>query len=92
MNSMHYSREMVIGQLAQHHQRATYGAVGGVVGLPAQSVMYRQPKSHQNSFVVSSRYHLPTSYLPQELHPNLQSRSMVIASADDLRAWLREHE
>jgi len=31
--------DSIVAVLARHAQRATYGAVGGVVGLPARSVM-----------------------------------------------------
>jgi hypothetical protein len=45
----------VVSLLCEHSQRATYGAVGGLVGLPARSVMFGQPKTPTNSFVVSKK-------------------------------------
>lgn len=75
----------------RHLQRATYAAVGGVVGLPAQSVMQGRPKTAMNSWVVSKRTHLPTGYAALECHPRLTSNPRVIQAPDELRAWLDRH-
>jgi len=80
---------VLIAALERNAQRATYGAVGAFVGLPAQSVMSGQPKSHRNSWVVSSRSHLPTGYSQTERHPRLQERPNVISTSAGLAAWLK---
>ena len=81
----------VLVALDRHLQRATYAAVGGVVGLPARSVMLGQAKSAMNSWVVSKKKHLPTGYAVLECHPRLTTLSHVINSPDELRVWLNGH-
>lgn len=80
----------VVELLDRHAQRATYGAVGGVIGLPALSVMKGQPKTHRNSWVVSARHLTPTGYDESERDPRLFSRSAVLRTPEALSAWLRE--
>jgi hypothetical protein len=81
----------ILAALGRHFQRATYAAVGGVVGLPAQSVMQGRPKALVNSWVVSKRTHMPTGYSPAQCHPKLISNPYVIQSRDELSAWLDGH-
>ncbi len=78
----------VLSALDRRHQRATYAAVGGVVGLPAQSVMQGRQKATINSWVVSKKRHLPTGYAAGGCHPKLNSNPYVIENADELQAWL----
>jgi len=82
--------DQIIEQLARHRQRATYGALAGVVGGLARSVMGRHPRTQRNSWVVSASTGLPTAYLPQDIDLQLLSRSHVITSADELRQWLEQ--
>jgi hypothetical protein len=81
----------ILAALDRHLQRATYAAVGGVVGLPAQSVMFGRPKTALNSWVVSKKKHLPTGYEAVECHGRLTTNSRVIHSPDELRVWLDGH-
>lgn len=77
--------------LDRHHQRATYAAVGGLIGLPAQSVMQGRAKSTLNSWVVSKDRSLPTGYLTGDCHPRLTASAHVIQTAAELQAWLDTH-
>ena len=81
----------VVELLDLYGQRATYGAVGGVVGRPAQSVMQGQPKTHRNSWVVSATHLTPTGYDEAERDPRLFSRNTVLRTPEALAAWLRSH-
>jgi hypothetical protein len=81
----------VLAALDRGRQRATYAAVGGVVGLPAQSVMQGQPKTAMNSWVVSKDKQVPTGYAASEYHPHLTASAKVIETAQELRAWLVTH-
>ena len=45
--------DAIIEHLARHRQRATYGALAGLVGGVARSVMGRHPRTPRNSWVVS---------------------------------------
>ena len=91
MNAKKWQLQSVVSLLSKHAQRATYGAVGGLVGLPPRSVMSGRAKNPSNSFVVSAKTGMPTGHAQAERHPALVSRSSVIASAAALAAWLREH-
>jgi hypothetical protein len=83
--------ERLLSSLDRHRQRATYGAVGGVIGLPARSVMSGRPKTPRNSWVVAKENGLPTGYSPSEVHISLLSNHRVIASPDELAAWWGEN-
>ncbi|HEU4665751.1 MAG TPA: hypothetical protein VFS55_17110 [Dokdonella sp.] len=85
----HRHLEAIVELLAKHAQRATYGAVGGVVGLPARSLMSGRPRSRANSFVVAASTGKPTGYAPTEYDPALESRAEIIATPESLTRWLR---
>ena len=89
MTAKRHNLTEVVAKLAQHSQRATYGAVGALVGLPAQSVMQGQSKCPQNSWVVSKRTGGPTGYDPSECAPGLIDGPPAIAKGAELAAWLR---
>lgn len=84
--------DAVIEVLARHSQRATYGAVGGLIGFPAQSVMSGKPKTPRNSWVVSKATGRPTGYLASETHPALEQNPDVISTPEALAAWLGSHK
>ena len=81
----------IIEMLSKHRQRATYGAVGGVVGKPARSVMSGQPKCIQNSWVVSAKTGRPTGYFKHETDSHLEASSIIV-TPEELADWLRTHE
>ena len=89
MNTASITIDQIIEQLARHRQRATYGAVAGVVRRLPRSVMSGRPKTQENSWVVSASAGLPTGYGEQEMHPDLQSRSRIFSTTEELLAWLR---
>ena len=91
MNSDRYPLESIVATLSNHSQRATYGAVGRLVGLPARSVMSGRPKTMENSWVVSAKTKKPTGYLAHEIHPSLELRPSVVSSPEQLAEWLRAH-
>ena len=70
--------------------RATYGAVGGVIGIPAQSVgKYLGNIRPKASWVVRKKDGLPTGYSEQQFHSRLRDRSHVIVDGDELRVKLQ---
>ncbi len=83
-------REDVIALLAAHRQRATYGALAGVLGRPAIGVMSGLPKTAINSWVVSASTGLPTGYGDGEIDPALGAGDAVISDSGALLDWLRE--
>lgn len=82
---------MVVATLERYSQRATYGAVGGIVGLPARSVMQGEAKNHRNSWVVSIRKGEPSGYSEKDWAPLLKANSEIIQSRIRLATWLKEH-
>lgn len=82
--------DSIVALLAKYAQRATYGAVGGGVGLPARSVMSGCARTPANSFVVSAKDGMPTGYVGSECDPALKSRAVVIDTATALTRWLGE--
>jgi hypothetical protein len=85
--------ERIVDFLNDQQIRATYAAVGGAIGFPAQSVGRllggRQPRA---SWVVAKKTRRPTGYTASQMHAALQE-SEVILTANDLRrrmsAWDR---
>jgi hypothetical protein len=57
--------------LARRGRHATYGAVGGVLGVPAQSVMTGHVKNPLHSRVVAKGTRLPTGYATDETDPDV---------------------
>ena len=79
----------IIAKLASYKQRATYGALAGIVGGLPRSVMSGMPKTVENSWIVTASNGLPTGYALHERAPELLSRDHVIKTPDALLAWLR---
>lgn len=88
MRTTAWTLDEVIALLARHHQRATYGAVAGVVDRPPAFLMGGLPRDHRNSWVVNQETHLPTGYTPEQMDPALFERSEVITIAAALSQWL----
>ena len=77
--------EEILQFLNAEQIRATYGAVAGVLGVPARSVGAalgtRRPDA---SWVVNADTDLPTDYDPAQWHPALLGRAEVIRTANEL--------
>ena len=70
--------------------RATYEAVGGLIGLPAQSVGANfGERRREASWIVSKRSRKPTGYKPAEMHPALIRHSYIIQTSDELRRRMK---
>ena len=85
--------EQILEKLESHEQPATYGAVGGVVGVHHRAVMLGRPRTYRNSWVINKETHEPTGYQPEEIHPALAlavREKRVIETPEDLDDWLAE--
>lgn len=80
----------MLGLLHEHHQRATYGAVAGLLGKVPRSLMHGLPRDWRHSWVVNSESGLPTEYPIGKIHPAIQERSQILDSREELEAWLKE--
>lgn len=81
--------ETVLASLNTHRLRATYQAVGEVVGIPTKSVPAFLGKSRPYaSWVVSRGTKSPAGYSIDDYHPDLFTNSRIIESAAELNALL----
>ena len=94
------SLDGIVHQLDAQKQRATYGAVAGLVGVLPRGLMGGRPKTPTYSWVVAatdgaeSRRGFPTGYSLNQIHPDCyrqicEGDDNIIDSADVLREWLR---
>lgn len=79
---------IVLRELNAAKQRATYGAVGGLLGQLPRSVMGRLPRIPKYSWVVLADTHEPSGYSRAQMDPELRSNAHVITNAAELRSWL----
>ena len=79
----------ILSALNTHKIRATYGAIGGVLGIPAIGVGSRLGDMRpEASWVVSAKNGKPSGYPERHCHPELYSSEAVISSKDQLQALL----
>lgn len=85
--------DQIVEKLEQGKQPATYGAVGGVVGVHHKVVMAGRPRDHKNSWVINKKTRIPTNYEPDEIDPSLPKAILekpVLETPEDLDEWLAE--
>jgi hypothetical protein len=84
-----YTIDSILDQLDNFHQRATYGAVAGVVDSSPRSLMSGRERNQKSSWIVSRKDGKPTGYEAEHVHPNIAERDQILETADALRGWLR---
>jgi len=82
--------ERIVTLLDRQMQRATYGAVAQLLGVPQQSLMKDLPRNHRYSWIVNSKTKMPTRYAESEIHPALIVRMGVIEDREELEKWVGE--
>lgn len=85
-----YSIDSILDLLDRNQQRATYGAVAGVVGRAPRSLMSGRQRTARDSWIVKRETGLPAGYDPDRIHPDIRSRDEVLSSPSDLRDWLAD--
>lgn len=80
--------DSILEQLDRFHQRATYGAVAGVVDSSPRSLMIGRERDQRSSWIVSRQTGFPTGYTPEQTHPEIASRERVLSTPEELRSWL----
>ena len=78
----------IVQLLNQYHQRATYGAVAGLIGGAPRAVMQGRKRNWVNSWVVNQDTGLPTEYPIPMIHPAIEERDETLATPEELDAWL----
>ena len=94
----------IVRLLNKHHQRATYGAVAGVLGVSARGIMNGRTPCDQDSWIVAkttsrktgSRRGWPTGYTDAQIHSEClrqihRNPAGFIDDEDDLEQWLNAH-
>lgn len=85
-----HTLDSILEHLDSFHQRATYGAVAGVVGSSARSLMAGRERNPASSWIVSSQTGQPTGYAPDQVHESLTDRDLILRTPDALRQWLED--
>ena len=80
--------DQILDALNRHHQRATYGAVAGLVGAIPRAVLSGRKRDWRHSWVVNDETGKPTDYSELRLHPALEENPYVISSSEELERWL----
>ena len=88
--STDYTVDSILDQLDRFHQRATYGAVAGVVGSSARSLMSGRQRNQRSSWIVNRKDGKPSGYEPNDTHPDIGERERILATPDALRSWLED--
>ena len=71
--------------LNEEQVRATYGAVGEVLGVIPRAMGARLgPHTHERSWIVSAETGLPTDYTRDDMHPSLFRVDEIISSGMEL--------
>ena len=84
------STRKVLRALKRHKTRATYRAVGDVIGLHWRNVGHElRVRCPDASWVVNKKTKRPTGYSPSELDPSLFESDRIISTEGELRALLR---
>jgi hypothetical protein len=82
----------VIAALNRHRQRATYGAVAALLDRTPRLLMHSRQRGPESSWVVAKGTGLPSGYADAELHPELTSNPTILATRQELAAWLADHD
>ena len=80
----------ILDVLERHHQRATYGAVGGVLGREPPSLFNGYKRTPKTAWVVNKKG-LPTGTKKDDYPPGLLQNERIIDAPDELREWLQTH-
>jgi len=91
MNEKMVLLNRIVDALNECKVRATYGAIGKTIGVPAQSVggMLEGGQCPRNSWVVNTESEMPTNYTQAQRHPDLKSSTKIIRSPESLRKLIK---
>lgn len=83
-----HTLDSIAHALAGARQRATYGAVAGLLGRPSAFLMQGVPRTPLFSWIVNAKTLMPTGYTEEQIAAELTSTTTVIRSASSLEAFL----
>jgi hypothetical protein len=85
-----HTLDSILDDLDRYHQRATYGAVAGVVDSSPRSLMTGRDRDPRSSWIVRRETGEPTGYTVEQKHSALGEREKILSSPDELRVWLSD--
>jgi len=85
-----HTLDSILEQFNRFQQRATYGAVAGVVNSSPRSLMLGRARDTRSSWIVSRKDGFPTGYTAEQTHPDIAARSEIIENPEALRVWLEK--
>lgn len=80
--------DQILDALERGRQRATYGAVASAVQVSPRLLMKGRTRDRRHSWIVNRTTGLPTGYEVDDLHPELQAHPDVLATGQQLAAWM----
>ena len=83
-----YTIDTIVDQLERFRQRATYGAVAAVVNRSPRNLMDKRSRSPRDSWVVSRKDGMPSKYPPDQVHPEIKAREIILSTGAELESWL----
>src|SRR5262245_24029011 len=83
--------DKILDVLERHHQRATFGAVAGVLGREPRFLFNGYERTPKTEWVVNKTTGLPTGMKKSDYPDELLQNKRVIDAPDELRVWLQEH-
>ena len=82
--------DQILDILQHHRQRATFGAVAGVLGREPQNLFKGRPRTPRTAWVVSKDTGQPTGHKESELPPDLFKNEHVITTREELLQWIEQ--
>ena len=83
--------DSILACLERYRQRATFGAVAGLLGREPLTLFDGYPRTPRTSWVVSKSTGKPTGQDGSALHPDLFKNPHVITNSGELKSWLETH-
>jgi hypothetical protein len=81
----------ILDVLQRHHQRASFGAVAGILGRDPRSLFDGYMRTPGTAWVVNKSTGLPTGTKENDYPAGLLQNKHIIDTPDELRLWLRDH-
>jgi hypothetical protein len=83
--------DQILDVLERHRQRATFGAVAGILGREPISLFNGYVRSPKTAWIVSKSTGLPTGTKEEDYPSGLLEKKSVIDAPEELRKWLQEN-
>ncbi len=82
--------DQILDILQHHRQRATFGAVAGVLGREPLNLFEGYPRTPRTAWVVSKGTGQPTGHKQSELPADLFTNAYVITTKEELLRWIEQ--